>query len=74
MVYESLFYVNYVHGSMFSMPTNETFKYANNFFNDSYPERRKNLGVRQRSLGLSTWNAPWNVLDLGKLVSDICIR
>ena len=63
VVYESLFYINYVHGFMFSMPTNENFKYAKNFLIGLQAERRKkNLGVCHRSLGLSTWNSPWKVI------------
>ena len=31
-MYVSLFYVNYVHGFLFSMQTNENFKYAKKIF------------------------------------------
>ena len=50
MVYESLFYVNYVHGFMFSMSTNENFKYAKKIFIGFDAARPKKPGCMPKIL------------------------
>ena len=47
MVYESLFHVNYVLGFVFSVPTNDNFKFTKNFFIGLHAKRQKNLGVHK---------------------------
>ena len=57
MLYESLFYVNYVHGFMFRMPMKESFKYAKNCF----------IGVRRRSSGQK------KCVNIGKTLVQGCL-
>ena len=59
MVYESLFYVNFVHGFMFSVSTNENFKYAKKIFIGLHAERRKKSGCTPKIFGPKYMEAPW---------------
>ena len=51
MVYESLFYVNFVHGFMFSVSTNENFKYAKKILLVCMPNAEKKSGCTPKIFG-----------------------
>ena len=52
MVNQSLFYVNYVHGFVFSMPTNENCIYAKKFFIGLHAESPKKSWVYAEDHGM----------------------